>query len=118
MVWYILTGLIVLAGCWGFVIYVPRSKYPPRKWTEFAFYSSFLFYLLCRAYWRYRTRPRLWVSLVVVLVVHVSIYIPVLAHTEAMPAILYVLIMPVEAVLIFVLFKVVFDWLPDPKRMD
>ena len=87
MVWYVLTGLLVLAGIWLFVIYVPRSKFPPRKWTEFVFYSSFLFYVLCRFYWRYRSRAGLWKWMVAVLAIHLCIYIPVLAHIEVMPAI-------------------------------
>ena len=115
MVWYILIGLIVLAGIWLFVIFVPESKWPPRKWTEFAFYSLCLFVFLCKFYWRHRSRVRLWKWLLAALAVHLCIYIPVLAHIEAMPAILYVVIMPIEGMLIFLVFKLTLNLLPDPN---
>jgi len=115
MVWYVLTGLLVLAGIWLFVIYVPRSNFPPRKWTEFVFYSSFLFYVLCRFYWRYRSRAGLWKWMVAVLAIHLCIYIPVLAHIEVMPAIIYVAIMPVEVILIALAFKLALNLLPNPN---
>jgi len=41
--WYVLTGLLVLFAIGIYVVYVPESKRPDRKWAEFAFYSSFLF---------------------------------------------------------------------------
>ena len=42
--WYVLIGLLVLFAIGVFVVYVPESKRPDRKWAEFAFFSSF-FYL-------------------------------------------------------------------------
>ena len=41
--WYVLIGLLVLFAIGVFVVYVPESKRPDRKWAEFAFFSSFLF---------------------------------------------------------------------------
>jgi hypothetical protein len=115
MVWYILIGLMVLAGIWLFVIFVPKSKWPLRKWTEFAFYSLFLFAYLCKAYWQHRTRARLWKWLVAVLAVHLCLYIPVLAHIGVMPAILYVVIMPIEAMLIALVFKLALNIMWNPN---
>ncbi len=40
--WYVLIGLLVLFAIGVFVVYVPESKRPDRKWAEFAFFSSFL----------------------------------------------------------------------------
>jgi hypothetical protein len=53
--------------------------------------------------------------LLAALAVHLCIYIPVLAHIEAMPAILYVVIMPIETMLIFLVFKLTLNLLPDPN---
>jgi peptidoglycan/LPS O-acetylase OafA/YrhL len=115
MVWYILIGLMVLVGVWMVVVYVPENKIPPRKWTEFSFYSLMLFAFVCKFYWRYRRRAKLWRWLVAVFVIHLCVYIPILVQVDVMPAILYVLIMPMEAMLIFIVFKLAVKVMPDPK---
>ncbi len=115
MVWYILIGLMVLVGVWMVVVYVPENKIPPRKWTEFSFYSLMLFAFVWKFYWRYRRRVKLWRWLVAVFVIHLCVYIPILVQVDVMPAILYVVIMPMEAMLIFLVFKLAVKVMPDPK---
>jgi hypothetical protein len=53
--------------------------------------------------------------MVAVLAIHLCIYIPVLAHIEVMPAIIYVAIMPVEVILIALAFKLALNLLPNPN---
>lgn len=115
MVWYSLIGLTVLVGIGILVVYVPESKIPPRIWTEFTFYSLMLFAFVCKFYWRYRRRAKLWRWLVTIFVIHLCVYIPILVRVEVMPAILYVVILPMEAMLIFVVLKLALKVMPDPK---
>jgi hypothetical protein len=85
--WYVLTGLLALFAIGIYVVYVPEGKGPDRKWTEFVFYSSMLFVMLAKIYWRIRRQLKLWLVMLEALVLHVSVYVPLLARIKNWPPI-------------------------------
>ncbi len=92
--WYVLIGLLVLFALGVFVVYVPESKRPDRKWAEFAFFSSFLFICLAKFYWRIRRRLKLSLAMLGVMDLHLSVYVPVLSKFEQWPSAAYLVLMP------------------------
>ena len=72
-----------------------------------------LFVFLLRFYWRFRRQRKLWVAMLSTLIVHVSLYVSVLTYLDRWPAIWYVVTMPLEAMLIFLIFKKVLNIMPD-----
>ena len=113
--WYVLTGLLVLFAIGIYVVYVPEGKGPDRKWTEFVFYSSMLFVMLAKIYWRIRRQLKLWLVMLAALVLHVSVYVPLLARINNWPPITDPVLMTVEAVLIIIALKLILGVLPDPN---
>ena len=113
--WYVVIGLLVLLGIAGFVIWVPPSKVPKRKWTEFSFYSIMLFALLAKIYWRYRSRLKMWLLLLASLALHLSVYLPALRQVDYSPTLWYVATMPVEAVLVMLFMWWLLHLGPDHK---
>lgn len=98
--WYVLIGLLTLAAIRTFVVYVPESKQPNRKWPEFALYSSFLFIFLAKFYWRVRRHLKLWLVMFGALMLHLSIYVPLLYRIAHWPSVAYLLLMPIEGMAI------------------
>jgi hypothetical protein len=115
LLWYVLTGLLVLFAIGIYVVYVPEGKGPSRKWTEFVFYSSLLFIFLAKFYWRIHRRLKLWLAMLAALVLHVSGYVPLLSRIERWPSIAYPVIMTIEAILIIIALKLILGVLPDPN---
>jgi hypothetical protein len=115
LLWYVLTGLLVLSAIGIYVVYVPEGKGPDRKWTEFALYSFFLFVFLAKFYWRIHARLKLWLAMLAALVLHVCVYVPLLSRIEHWPSIAYPILMTIEAVLIIIAFKLTLGVLPDPN---
>jgi cell division protein FtsW (lipid II flippase) len=113
--WYVLTGLLVLFAIGIFVVYVPEGKRPDRKWTEFFLYSSFLFIFLAKFYWRIRRQFKMWLIMLAALVLHLSVYVPLLSRIEHWPSLAYLLLMPIEGMLIVLVLKLALGVLPNPN---
>jgi hypothetical protein len=112
---YVAISLLVLFAIGIFVVYVPESRRPDRKWAEFAFYSSLLFIVLAKLYWRIRKRLKLWLIMLGTLMLHLSVYVPLLSRIDHWPSIAYLLLMPIEAMLIVIVVKLKLGVLPDPN---
>jgi hypothetical protein len=115
LAWYIALGFVVLGGIAGYVIWVAPAKSLSRKWSELGFYSLMLFVFISKFYWHYRHRLSLWISLAACLMIHLTIYIPILARIDQPLAIWYVLTMPLEAVLIMLILWWLWQMRPDNK---
>ena len=112
---YVVIGLLTLLAIGLYVVYVHESKRPERKWTEFAFYSSFLFIFLAKFYWRRRGHLKLWLVMLGMLMLHLAIYVPLLSRIDQWPSISYLLLMPIEAMAITLVVKFAVGVLPDPS---
>jgi hypothetical protein len=113
--WYVLIGLLTVIAIGLFVIYVPESRAPKRKWTEFVFYSSFLFIFLAKFYWGVRRHLKLWLVMLGALLLHSSVYVPLLSRIDHWPSIAYLLLMPIEGMVIVLVVKFTVGVLPDPR---
>jgi len=115
LLWYVLIGLLTLVAILLFVVYVPESKRPSRKWAELAFYSSLLFIFLAKFYWRVRRHVKFWLVMFGILMLHLSVYVPLLSRIDHWPSIAYVLLMPIEAMAIVLVLKLTVGVLPDER---
>ncbi|MFY9585350.1 MAG: hypothetical protein WAR21_12760 [Candidatus Acidiferrales bacterium] len=109
--WYIVIGLLVILCMALWLIYVPERYWIDEKWAAFALFSFFLFAFLTKMYWRLRMSAKFWALMLAVLTVHVLAYVPLLKYIQR--ASWYLIIMPIEAMLIALAIKLVLNVLPD-----
>jgi hypothetical protein len=113
MFWYIVIGLLVILAIVVLVVWVPDRRLPNHKWTQFAFYSSLLFVFLSKIYWRYRYRLKLWLLIFAAIAVHLSAYLPLLWRIDYSPSLWYVVVMPLEAMLVMIVLWLLLRIPPD-----
>jgi hypothetical protein len=115
--WYVLGGLLVAAGyivCVFVVVkFVPERFWPNKQWLAFTFFSVILFVFLTKMYWSVRKPRSFWWLLLLLMIVHTAVYVPLLRFITR--AFMYVVIMPIEAIVIFLIVKLVVNVMPDTK---
>lgn len=113
--WYVVIGLLVVFAIGAYVVYVPEGARPSRKWAEFALYTCFMFIFLAKFYWRIRRRLKLWLIMLAASVVHVSVFVPLLYRIENWASVAYLLLLPVEIMIIAIVVKLALGVMPDPN---
>jgi len=113
MFWYVVIGLLVLLGIAAWVVYGPEHEWISKQWTWFLYFTVALFGLLVKMYWKVRKLGKFWAVLLLLLVVQVLGYALLLKYIPR--AFLYLLFMPIEAMLIALIIKLVLNVMPDTK---
>ncbi len=111
MFWYIVIGLVTVLAIWFSVLYVPERYSTDRSWVVFLLFSFFLFAYLVKMYWRLRRSVRFWVLMLMLTVGHVLMYAPLLKYVQRVSW--YLVIMPIEGMLIVLIIKLVLNVMPD-----
>lgn len=112
---YVSVGFMAVVAIFGVAIYVPERYVPSKPLGTFIWFTFFLFLFLIKAYWKLRRSSKFWLFLIGVMVVHVIAYLPLLTYIQ--PAALYLLLMPLEVMLIVLIGKLVFDFMPNMKGL-
>jgi hypothetical protein len=113
MFWYVVISLMVLLGIAAWVVYGPEHEWITKQWAWFLYFTIALFVLLVKMYWKVRKPRKFWALLLLLFVLHVLAYAPFLKYIPR--GFLYLLIIPLEAMLIFLIIKLVLNIMPDPK---
>jgi hypothetical protein len=113
MLWYVAIAPLVLLAIAAWVVYGPEHEWITRRWAWFLYFTVALFGLLVKMYWRMRKVGKFWALLFSLFVIHFLGYAAVLNYISR--AFVYLIIMPVEVMLIATIIKIVLNVMPDTK---
>jgi hypothetical protein len=79
----------------------PPTHQIDSKWIEFALLSTAIFGLLVQAYWGYRKSARVWLTLFLILVLHIAVFSLILIRYDAhWPLLVQVILFTVEGMIL------------------
>jgi hypothetical protein len=113
MVWYIIIGLLTVLVIAALAVYGSEHDMPSKQWAWFVWFTLLLFVFLGKFYWQVRKPKKFWGVLLGVLVAHVLAYAPLLQYIQR--AVWYLVIMPIEGMVIILAFKLTLNIMPDPR---
>jgi hypothetical protein len=111
--WYVTGGLLVLLGILLWLTYVPDKYTIPNKWGIFGIITIIMSVYVIRAFRHTRKSGGFWALLLGLFALHIFVFAMILRLVQQWPAILYVVIVPVELKLIELILGKVFHAEPE-----
>lgn len=114
---YVAIAVGIVGGLVTLPLWVSEGSLPSREWFTFIVATGFLCLFTGSLYWHRRKSLRLWVVLVTILIAHVLGYSVLLEHVQHFPDALFLITVPLEAMLIILIVKLCLNIMPQRVKL-